>query len=398
MTEMHKLKPLQIKNAKPGKYADGGGLYFVKTTGGAKWIYRFSIAGKRREMGLGSFPTITLAEARRQRDKWAEDIRVGKDPILERENQRRASLAEMNKEDPLFSDLAETVFEAKKPGLRGGGDRGRWYSPIKTHLIPKLGKKRVSQISQVDVVNALKPLWRSKPATAKKASERLRIIFRHSKLIGYDVDPFTVEAAIHALGELQQNVKHIEATDWRDVPALYAKLNKPIPSHRVLRLIILTAVRAHSARAARKDEFTGDVWTIPSDRIKGREGKVKDFRVPLSVQAQEEIAAWIGETDEEFLFSSITGNPITDRAIEKALDEVEERGRPHGLRSSFRTWVQDTEAASYDITETALNHTIGNKVERSYARSDLLDQRRILMQKWADFVTGVEAKVVQLRG
>ena len=132
--------------------------------------------------------------------------------------------------------------------------------------------------------------------------------------------------------------------------------------------------------------------------MKGREGKAEAFRVPLSVQAQELVSSWMGETDEDYLFSARKGKPLSDRSVEKALDDIEEDGRPHGLRTAFRSWVQDTEAASYDVAETALGHIIGNKVERSYARSDLLDQRRILMQKWADFVTGAEAKVVKLRG
>jgi len=395
---MHKLKPMQIKNAKLGKYADGGGLYFVKTPESAKWIFRYTFAGRRREMGLGPAPEVTLAEARRARDRWAEEIRAGRDPITERERQKRATANELNKEDPTFEALALMVFEAKKPGLRGGGDRGRWFSPIKTHLLPKIGKRRASQIHQIDIADALRPLWKAKPATAEKAAQRLRIIFRQGKLMGFDVDPFTVEAATHMLGELRRDIQHIEATDWRHIPNLYARLDKPLASHRALRLIILTAVRASPARSAQKNEFDGDVWTVPADRMKGREGKVTDFRVPLSMQAQDIISGWISETDDEFLFSSRQGKPITDRSIEKALDAIGEKGRPHGFRSSFRTWVQETDAASFDVAETALGHIVGNKVERSYARSDLLDQRRALMQRWADFVTGAEAKVIQIRG
>lgn len=395
---MHKLKPLIIKNAKPGKYADGGGLYFVKTTESAKWIYRFSVNGKRREMGLGPFPTVSLAEARRERDRWAEELRAGRDPITEREKQRQDASNEMNKTDPLFSELAQMIFEAKQPGLRGDGERGRWFSPIKIHLLPSIGNKRVSQINQRDVIDALKPIWRKKPPTAKKTQQRLRAILHRGKLMGFETDPFIVDAAILTLGEWKHKTEHIKATDWRDIPALYQKLNKPYPTHRALRLAILTAVRADSIRKARKDEFQDDVWTIPEDRIKGFEGKVKDFRVPLSAQIQAELKSWMKETDEEHLFIGPRGNPISDQALHKALNAIGEEGRPHGFRTSFRTWVQDTEAATYEVAETALGHVIGSDVERSYARSDRLDQRRILMQKWADFVTGAEAKVIRLRG
>lgn len=394
---MNTLKPLQIKNAAIGKHADGGGLYFVKTTKSAKWIYRYSFAERRREMGLGSYPAVSLAEARRERDKWAEQLRTGTDPITERDRQRQIIADEINKEDPTLSDLALLTFEAKKAGLRGGGDRGRWFSPIKTHIIPKIGSMRVSQITQAHVVDALRPIWRTKHPTAEKAWQRLRIIFKHGELCGYSVSPLIVERAVHMLGEVNHTTEHIEATDWRAIPSLYEKLDKDKTSHRALQLLILTAVRIHSVRAAQKEEFEGDIWTIPKERMKGREGKATDFRVPLSEQAQDLLSSWIKETDEQYLFSARKGKPLTDRSIEKALDDIGESGRPHGLRTAFRSWVQDTEAASYDVAETSLGHIIGNKVERSYARSDLLDQRRILMQKWADFVTGVEAKVVQLR-
>ncbi len=394
---MNNLKQIQIKNASVGKHADGGGLYFVKTTDGAKWIYRYSFAGRRREMGLGSYPAVSLAEARRDRDRWACEIRAGRDPILEREKQRQEAQVELERKDPTFEELSLIVFEAKKAGLRGEGKRGRWYSPIKTHLLPKLGRRRVSQIHQSEIADALRPIWKTKTATAEKASQRLRIIFRDGRRMGFNVDPFTVEAGVHMLGELTRKIKHIEATDWRDIPALYARLNKPIMSHRALRLIILTVVRAHSARAAMTDEFKDGVWTVPEDRMKGREGKVSAFRVPLSMQAEELVNELLSEASGEYLFSSRSGRPITDRSIEKALDDIGEPGRPHGFRTSFRTWVQDTEAATYDVAETSLAHVVGNKTERTYARSDMLDPRRALMQRWADFVTGAEATVVRLR-
>ena len=137
------------------------------------------------------------------------------------------------------------------------------------------------------------------------------------------------------LGEVNHTTTHIEATDWRDIPDLYAKLQDNKTTHRTLKLVILTAVRIHSARAARREEFSGDVWTIPEDRMKGREGKTEAFRVPLSTQAQELLSSWMEETDEDYLFSARKGKPLSDRSIEKALDDIEEAGRPHGLANSL---------------------------------------------------------------
>jgi len=165
-----------------------------------------------------------------------------------------------------------------------------------------------------------------------------------------------------------------------------------------LRLMILTTVRSAALRAARFDEIEGDIWTVPAERMKGMEGQVTDFRVPLSIEAQRVIGICREFSSNDFLFpSSHAGKSISDRAIHKTLEGLKEAGQPHGFRTSFRTWVQDSNAAPFDVAETALSHIVGNKVERAYARSDLLDQRRILMQKWADFVTGAEAKVVKIR-
>jgi integrase len=162
--------------------------------------------------------------------------------------------------------------------------------------------------------------------------------------------------------------------------------------------MILTAVRMDAARGARPAEFDGDVWTIPADRIKGREGRVSDFRVPLSDEAQR-VVERMTEFGQPYLFQSpFTPRPVTDAAVEKALREMGEAGRPHGLRTSFRTWCQD-HGISYDVAEAALGHVVGGRVERAYARSDLLDRRRPVMNAWAAHVTGCEAAdVVAIRG
>ncbi|WP_298848130.1 integrase dna protein [uncultured Ruegeria sp.] len=152
-------------------------------------------------------------------------------------------------------------------------------------------------------------------------------------------------------------------------------------------------------RGARFDEIEGDVWTVPKERMKGERSKLQDFRVPLSTEALSVVEQCRLIAVNDFLFpSSRINKGVSDVAMAKVLNNLNEAGRIHGFRSSFRMWIQDNETASFEVAETALAHTIGNKVERAYARSDLLGKRRILMQKWADYVTQTEAKVVQLRG
>lgn len=396
---INKLTAVHIKNASNGKLQDGGGLILNKKDEGGKWIYRYSFSGRRREMGLGSFPEVSLSEARKQRSYWQHILQGGKDPISERDRVRAEETAQLQKEDPTFEDMANTVFEALKGGLRGDGTRGRWLSPVKNHVIPKIGKKRMSEIHQSDIHAAIAPIWKTKHETADKALYRTRRIFKQAQLMGYEADPFTVDAARHMLGHYEHIPQPIPATPWQDVPDLYAKLNKETVSHLSLRWIILTVPRGSGGRGAMFSEVDdAGVWTIPADRMKGQRGKVSDFRIPLSDEAIRIYEKCRDLAWNEYLFPGPRTGCITVQAQIKILNKLGEEGKPHGFRTSFRSWVQDTNAATFDVAETALAHTIGSKVERSYARSDLLDQRRILMQKWADHVTGKASKVVSLRG
>ncbi|MFG6637147.1 tyrosine-type recombinase/integrase [Sulfitobacter sp. 1A12126] len=394
----NQLTAVAIRKAGPGKLEDGGGLRLYKTEGSGRWVFRYTFSGMRREMGLGSLDDLTLAQARSARDKWASVLASGLDPITERKRQRAETAAELSRSDPTFEELALTVFESKKASLRGEGTRGRWFSPLATHIIPRLGKRRISQIDQTDIAEALRPIWHDKPATAEKAFHRMRIIFRKAKLMGLDADPFVVEAAAHILGDVKRKVEHIAATPWREVPGVYARLNRSGASFRCLRWMILTATRSESARGARFSEIEGDVWTIPAERMKGTQGDVEAFRVPLSSEALRLLEEFKKSATGDLMFPSYRSGYISSTALQKVLNEMGEAGRPHGFRTSFRSWVQDTEAASFDVAETALAHRVGSTVERSYARSDLLDQRRVLMERWSTFVTGETAKVVKLRG
>ena len=395
--KMKKLTAISIKKAPDGKLGDGGGLELRKKGESGKWVWRYSITGKRREMGLGSYPEVSLGEARKIRDKWALMLAQGKDPISERQAEQDAIRREFEKNDPPLEALAADVLDARKASLKGDGKAGRWISPLEQHVFPKIGHKPISTIHQSDIRSALAPIWKSKHPTATKAIDRLRIIFRQGRLMGYDCDPFTIDAAKHMLGDVIHDVDPIPATPWQEIPNLYARLENTGQVAQCLRFMILTLVRASGCRGATFDEFSDDVWTVPAARMKGRPGKVSDFRVPLTDQAQHlvEHQRALGGT---YLFSAQRGMPVTDSSLSKHMREMGEAGRPHGFRTSFRTWVQDTDACSWEVSETVLAHTIGNKVERSYARSDLLERRRIVMQKWADFVTGSSSNVVKIHG
>lgn len=192
------LTAIGIKTAGAGRY--GGGLELHKKAEGGKWIWRNSFSGCRRQMGLGPYPGVSLAAARRERDKWALLLSQGRDPITERQAMKEAALAEIERDDPSLERLARDVLDARKETLRRGGMAARWLSPLEQHVFPKIGRKAVSTIHQSDVKAALAPIWKTKHPTAEKAIQRLRIIFRQGKLIGYECDPFTIDAAQHMLG------------------------------------------------------------------------------------------------------------------------------------------------------------------------------------------------------
>jgi len=390
------LSAVGIKKAGPGRYGDGGGLELHKSETGGKWIWRYSFGGKRRQMGLGSYPAIGLADARKERDRWNYELQRGRDPITERAAQKAAVLEELNRDDPTLADLTLDVLEAKKAGLRKEGKAGRWISPLETHVFPKIGNRPISTIKPADVKAALAPIWRTKHPTAEKAIQRLHIVFRNGKLMGFECDPFTIEAAKHMLGEVNHKTAPIPATPWQDTPDLYQRLEGRGRVARCLQFMMLTLVRASGCRLARFEEFDGNVWTIPADRIKGKEGQAQDFRVPLSAAAME-IIEHRRMIADDFVFLGYRDNPITDSSLSKHMREMGEEGRPHGFRTSFRTWVQDNDVCSYDVAETILGHSVGNKVERSYARSDLLERRAPVMEAWAQHVTGAGAGVVRLR-
>lgn len=382
-----------IKKAPDGKLHDGRGLMLVKKGDTGQWFFRYSLHARRREMGLGSWPIVTLADARKARDKWAAVLAAGNDPIDTRKAEREGTQASHEPRDPTFAELVDVVFESKKASLRGEGTRGRWRSPIDLYLIPAFGNKPGSAITQRDIVAALQPIWKKKYPTAIRSIQRVRIVLRSAKLMGFPTDPDIVNSAQEILGVVRHKVQHTAFVHWRDIPELYASLPDTAGGN-CNRWMILTLVRLSGCRGARVTEidFDSKIWTVPHDRIKGRQGMVEDFRVPMP-EPLLDLARLSQDTGLNMLFPGQRGTkPITDVGVEQSLKGCTSAGTPHGFRTSFRTWVQDTQACSWEVAEMVLGHKIGGIIERSYARSDLLDQRRIVMNKWSNFVHSIASR------
>jgi integrase len=395
MRATNRLSTQFMRTAPAGKHCDGAGLWLVKRDdGGAQWVQRVTVHGRRREMGLGGYPALGLANARKLSERWRNVASAGRDPVKEREAEERAA----RRKDITLSILTADAFESRKAELKGDGTAGRWLSPLTLHVLPKLGRVPVTDLDQRDIRDTLAPIWHTKADTARKAMNRLSIVMKHAAALGLDVDLQATEKAKALLGKTRHVPKNIPAMAWADVPGFYASLEEPTLTHLALRLLMLTGVRSNPLRNIRLDQIEGDVWTVPAEAMKGRKGATEAFRVPLSREAQRMIDLARPHARNGFLFSNARQGVISDMTLSRMMERRGLDARPHGFRTSLRTWLAETTDAPHEVAETVLGHVTDSSVVRAYRRTDFLEQRRALVGRWADHVTGGAGQVVKLVG
>lgn len=381
-----------------GKFCDGGGLWLVKAgPHSGKWAFRFMLNRRAREMGLGRWPEVSLAEARRKAEAARIILREGRDPILDRERKRREAARNLH----LLADVARDAFEARKAELKGDGKAGRWFSPLELHVLPRLGRVPVAEIDQTAIRDCLAPIWHAKGDTARKALTRLGIVMRHAAALGLHVDLQACDKARLLLGKSRAEARNIPAMAWQDVPSFYASLSDGTVTHLALRLLILTGVRSAPLRFIREEQIAGDIWVIPAELMKGRKGKTEAFHVPLSHEAQAVIAEARRHARDGFLLPSVRKGVISDATMARLMERRGMEARPHGFRSSLRTWLADLEndPPPYEVAEACLAHSTGTAAAESYNRSlGYLAQRRPIMERWASHVTGGTGQVIRLAG
>jgi integrase len=395
MRATNRLSSQFLKSAPVGKHCDGAGLWLVKRDdGGAQWVQRVTVHGRRREMGLGGFPSLSLSEARKLSERWRKLAAAGRDPIKEREAEERAA----RREDITLEILTADAFESRKAELKGDGTAGRWLSPLNIHVLPKLGKVPVTDLDQRDIRDTLAPIWHTKADTARKAMNRLSIVLKHAAALGLDVDLQATDKAKALLGKSRHVAKNIPAMAWTDVPDFYASLEEPTLTHLALRLLILTGVRSTPLRNLRLDQMEGDVWIVPAEAMKGRKGATADYRVPLSREAQRIIDLARPHARNGYLFPNTRGGVISDTTLSRMMERRGLEARPHGFRTSLRTWLAEATDAPHEVAEGMLAHVVDSGVVRAYRRTDFLEQRAKLADRWADHVTGGAGQVVKLVG
>jgi integrase len=374
------LTQMKAKNLAKGKYADGQGLWLIKRNKIlGKWMLRIVVNGKRREMGIGRWPDVLIAEARDRASVARRMVRDGLDPIAEREKTRKAT-------DRLtLAEAIQGCFESRQAGLKADGKAGRWLSPLAVHVMHKYGKRPVEDIDQHIMKEMLDPIWHAKAVTASKILSRVNLTLQHAAALGLDVDLQVTMKARALLGKQRHVVEHIPSLPYAEMPEFYRWLcGKKLGSAFALRFLILTAARTSEVRFATYGEIDGDVWTLPPDRTKTG----KEHRVPLTDEAITVLDAINNPQKDQLLFPSPTGKPMSDAAMSKLLQREGYDARPHGFRASFRTWVEEQTETPFEVKESALGHAVDTGVIGAYQRSDRLEKRRQLMRSWRDFLLG----------
>ncbi|MDF1778529.1 MAG: integrase arm-type DNA-binding domain-containing protein [Rhizobiaceae bacterium] len=383
MAGLHKLTAIAVKSAGPGKHNDGHGLWLVKRVDNrGQWVLRLAIFGRRREMGLGSLADVSLKQARDSAAHWRGIAKSGKDPIQER---TRLSL-EARYSDTSLRTIAIEAFEARKAELKGDGKAGRWFSPLELHLLPKLGDTPVGLIHQNIIKDVLAPIWHVKADVAQKALNRLSIVLRYAAAKGIDVDLQATAKAKELLGRSRHKIQHIPSIPWMEIPDFYVSLQELTVTHLALRMLILTGARSLPIRMMRVEHIADDTWTIPGELMKGPKGKTEDFRIPLSVEAVRVINLTLPLSRNGLLFAAARGGTLSDATMSRLMERRGLDARPHGFRSSLRMWLAEATDATHEVAEMTLSHSFGNSVTRAYQRSDFLDQRRELLERWGRFV------------
>ncbi len=389
----------------PGLHFVGGvaGLALqVLPSGGRTWVLRATVAGKRRDMGLGGFPDVTLAGAREAARVARAKADSGIDPIEDRK-ENRAKLQVMRENAKTFDECAKTYIEAHEAGWRNMKHAQQWRNSLATHAGPIIGAMLVREVGLRHVLAVLEPIWRTKTETATRVRSRMESILGWATTKGYRDGPNPARWKDHLdnllppPGKIAKE-KHHPALPVESVGAFMQVLRTHGGNGaRALEFVILTAARSGEARGAIWSELDlGEgVWTIPPARMKME----REHRVPLSAAVVDLLKALPREVGTDLVFPAPRGGELSDgtlNAVIKRMNEADDNrwvdpkdGRSavaHGFRSTFRDWTSERTSFPRDVAEMALAHAIGDKVEAAYRRGELFEKRRSMMSKWASFL------------
>ncbi len=375
-----------------GKYHDGKGtglFLLVKTTGGRFWVQRVTIRGKRRELGLGSPPVVSLAEAREQALENKRCARAGGDPLADKRKARSVLT---------FEKAALKTHAELAPTWKNQKDRNAFLSSMRTYVFPRFGHVALPDVTSADIRQAILAAREKAPGVAKKLIYRISFVFKWGIAEGICLEnPATTQAL--ALPRETRKPKHRKSLPYSEVSncidAVYASSAWAV-TKLALEFLILTASRSGETRMARWEEIDNATWTwtVPADRAK----QERPHRVPLSARAMEilvQVKAM--HSNSELVFPSMGGKALSDMTLSKLVKELGFEADIHGFRTSFRTWGQERTNFPREVQEAALGHKMGDAAEQAYARSDLFEKRREMMESWSAFLSKGDAEILQLR-
>lgn len=365
----------------------------VKAGSARSWILRLVIGNKRRDMGLGAFPSVSLAHARNKASEAREMVRRGVDPI-ERQRAALSALRASLATQVTFKETAKAYVAAHESEWKNAKHTQQWRNTLKEYVYPVFGDLLVKDIQKEHVLQALRPIWNSKNVTASRLRGRIELVLSYAMQAGYRPEGLNparwkggLDKLLGAPSKLQEN-KHFRALPINEMGDFMAKLARiQGQGARALEFAILTAARSGEVRGALWSEIDlkNKVWVIPASRMKaGREQ-----RIPLSTTAIALLEKQ-PKTDSDIVFLAPKGGKLSDMTLTGVLRRMKVNATAHGFRSTFRDWVAERTNYPNEAAEMALAHSVGNKVEAAYRRGDLYEKRILMMEAWAQFVSKIE--------
>lgn len=387
------LTPLAVKNAKPGRHADGAGLHLlVKPSGARSWVYRFMLNGKSRDLGLGAAGQggLSLADARDEAAALRLKVKAGIDPLEERDREAAEALAAAQAAKvagTTFRDVAAAYIAANEDSWRNPKHRQQWRNTLDTYVYPVIGDLPVAEVETAHVLKILEPIWKGKAETASRIRGRIETVLDSAKARGYRQGENPARWRGHLAQILPARTRlsrgHHKALPYEEIPAFVRSLHKrESVAALALEFTILTAARSGEVIGATWAEVDLDkaLWTVPADRMKA----AKEHRVPLSPRAVA-ILKSLQPLGSAYLFPGAKGGKLSGMAMGMLVRRMKADATVHGFRSGFRDWAAECTGYAHEVAEMALAHAIENKVERAYRRGDLFDKRRRLMDDWASY-------------
>jgi integrase len=382
-----RLSALDVKaNSEPGRYADGDGLYLNVAAGKSKsWVFLWMKNGKRREMGLGSYPTISLVAARQRAEECRRQVAEGLDPIAERK--RSAPVT--------FGEAADQFIASMASSFRNEKHRDQWKMTLGDAYCAELRKRPISDVSTEDVLHVLTPIWQSKSETASRIRGRVERVLDFATVKGWRSGENPARWRGHLKNALPARQKlargHHAAMPYAKVPAYVTRLQfADAMAARGLEFLILTASRSGEVLGAKWPEFDLEeaVWTVPAERMKAG----KEHRVPLSPRAVAIVKDLREAKVNDYVFpGEKKDRPLSGMAFAMLMRRMKVgQYTAHGFRSAFRDWAGDETSYPRELAEAALAHRVGDATEQAYRRSDALGRRRKLMVAWADYCLGAK--------